>query len=61
MDEAGTKISHLRMDNAINVNADVLAVACPLCMIMFEDARKAKEAAENLRVKDIAELVAGTL
>jgi Fe-S oxidoreductase len=58
MEETGTRISHLRTDDAIRAEAEVLAVACPFCMIMFEDAVKAKEVEEKLRVMDIAELVA---
>jgi len=57
--EEEVKISHLRMDDAIKSGADILAVACPLCMIMFEDAVKAKGADESLKVMDIAEIVAG--
>ena len=57
--EEEVKISHLRMDDAIKSGADILAVACPLCMIMFEDAVKAKGADESLKIMDIAEIVAG--
>ncbi len=35
--------------------------ACPYCLQMFEDAIKAKEAAEKLKAQDIAELVATSL
>jgi len=57
--EEEVKISHLRIDDAIKSRADILAVACPLCMIMFEDAAKAKGVDETLKVMDIAEIVAG--
>lgn len=58
MEESGTKISHLRTDDAIKTRAEILALACPFCMIMFEDAVKAKEVEETLKVMDIAELIA---
>jgi len=58
MEEHDTKISHLRTDDAIKTKAEILALACPFCMIMFEDAVKAKEAEETLKVMDIAELIA---
>jgi Fe-S oxidoreductase len=58
MEETGTRISHLRTEDAIRAEAEVLATACPFCMIMFEDAVKAKEVEESLKVRDIAELVA---
>ncbi|MBT3363749.1 MAG: (Fe-S)-binding protein [Chloroflexi bacterium] len=56
--EEEVKISHLRIDDAIKSGADILAVACPLCMIMFEDAAKAKGVEGTLKVMDIAEVVA---
>lgn len=58
MEEAGIKISHLRTDDAIRTEAEILVVACPFCMIMFKDAVKAKEVDETLEVIDIAQLVA---
>jgi len=57
MEEPGTKISHLRTDDAIKTQAKILALACPFCMIMLEDAVKAKEIGETLQVMDIAELI----
>jgi Fe-S oxidoreductase len=61
MEEPGIKISHLRADDVIKTGADTLALACPFCMIMFEDAVKAKGVEEKLKVMDIAELVAQTI
>ncbi len=57
MEEPDTKISHLRTDDTIKTKAEILALACPFCMIMFEDAVKAKEVEETLKVMDIAELL----
>lgn len=57
MEEPGTKISHLRTDDAIQTKAEILALACPFCTIMFEDAVRAKEVEESLEVMDIAEIV----
>jgi Fe-S oxidoreductase len=61
MEEPGTKISHLRTDDVIKTGADILALACPFCVIMFEDAVKSKGVEEKLKVMDIAELVAQTI
>ena len=47
-----------RVEQAAETNAEILAVACPICLKMFDDAIKAKEAEEWLKVTDIAELVA---
>ena len=56
--ESGTKISHLRLEEALTVRAEILATACPFCLQMFEDAVKAKYMEGKLRPMDIAELVA---
>ncbi len=58
MEETGTRISHLRLEEAIETKAEILATACPFCLQMFEDAVKAKEVEGQLRTADIAELLA---
>jgi len=57
MEESGVKISHLRVDDAVKTEAETIVTACPFCMMMFEDALKAKGIEEKLSVIDIAELV----
>ena len=56
----GQRISELRTEQAIETKAQVIATACPYCLQMFDDAIKAKEVEESLKVMDIAELVAGS-
>jgi Fe-S oxidoreductase len=51
--------SRARVREAAEASADVLAVACPKCAKMFEDAIKAEGLEDRLRVCDIAELIAG--
>ncbi|MFB6361395.1 MAG: (Fe-S)-binding protein, partial [Halobacteriales archaeon] len=46
---------------AMDVEADVLAVACPFCATNFEEARKTNELEEDLEVRDISELLAEAL
>jgi Fe-S oxidoreductase/nitrate reductase gamma subunit len=53
----GVRISEMRTEQALKTKANILATACPYCLQMFEDAIKAKEATESLKVMDIAELV----
>ena len=53
------RVNANRFKEAESTGADVLAVACPFCMIMLTDARKA--ANSEMQVLDIAELVAGRL
>jgi Fe-S oxidoreductase len=57
--EPGNKEIHMeRTDEALELNPETIAVACPFCMTMISDGVKLhnKEAAVN--VKDIAEMIA---
>jgi len=54
----GTRISEMRIDQVMETKAQIVASACPFCLQMFDDAIKAKAAEEELKVMDIAELVA---
>jgi len=47
----------IRIREARETGAEVVAVACPSCMTMLEDAVKAEGLEERLAVKDVAELV----
>jgi Fe-S oxidoreductase len=57
-EKVGKRISEMRVEQVMETGADVLASACPYCLQMFEDAVKAKEAEETIKVLDIAEIVA---
>lgn len=57
----GKRISEERLEDAINLKAEILASACPYCLQMFEDAIKAKGVEESLKVQDIAEILAAQL
>ncbi len=54
-----TKISAIRMEEAVKTGAKTLAVACPFCITMLEDAAKGPKG--GLEVRDIAEIVADRL
>ncbi len=53
------KISTLRVEEAAKTGAKTIAVACPFCITMLEDA--AKGTAGGLQVRDIAEVIAERL
>jgi len=53
------RVNANRFREAMHTGAQALAVACPFCMIMLTDARKA--ANSDMQVLDIAELVAARL
>lgn len=54
-------ISKLRLAQAKATGANVLAVECPFCTAMLEDAAKAEGAEGQLAVKDLSELVADAI
>lgn len=61
-EEAGsTKMSERRVRQAAEAGAEVLAVACPWCLIQFEDAVKTTGLEGRLRVADITEIAAEVL
>ena len=55
------RISVIRLKEVEQAGAELLTVACPFCISMFEDALKVQGIEEKLHVKDIAELIAKTL
>jgi len=54
---AGERLSERRITQAVETGARILAVACPFCLAMFEDAVKTKAYDEKIEVKHIVELV----
>jgi Fe-S oxidoreductase len=51
------KINALRVQQALELDIDVLVVSCPKCLVMFEDALKSMPNSKGLVVKDLLELV----
>jgi len=49
--------ARIRIREAHETGADILAVACPSCMIMLEDALKVEGLEKNLKIMDISEIV----
>ena len=57
--ESETRINHVRLEDALATGAEVVATACPYCLLMFDDAIRSKGVGEQLRVLDVAEVLAG--
>jgi len=57
-EKAHVRLSDWRVGEALSANADVLAVACPYEAPRFDDAAKTMKGADQLKVRDIAELLA---
>ena len=53
----GERFSDLRVEQAMEVGAEVLVTACPYCIANFEDSRLTLEATETIEVKDITEIL----
>jgi Fe-S oxidoreductase len=57
LEESGTRISHNRIDELMQAKPDTIAVSCPFCVLMLEDALKAKNLSDTVKVKDISEII----
>jgi Fe-S oxidoreductase len=57
MEEHGEKINDARAKQAIDVEADTIAVGCPFCLTMMSDGLKAHSMEEKMTSLDIAEIV----
>ena len=53
----GERFSDLRIEQAIDVGAEVLVTACPYCITMLEDSRVTMGADEKIEIKDITEII----
>lgn len=61
-DESGTtRINYERTDEALETGAKIIASACPFCNTMMTDGIKNKEKEDDVKVMDIAELIASSI
>jgi Fe-S oxidoreductase len=51
------RLAFQRVQEAADIGAEILAVACPFCLLTLEDAVKVQGLEERLKVMDIMELV----
>ena len=59
IDRKGDKeINVLRTEQALEVRPDIIATACPFCNTMMTDGVKTKEKETQVKIYDIAELMA---
>lgn len=57
----GIRLAQQRIQEALDSGAEVLATACPFCLLTLEEAAKHLNAEEKLRVMDIVEITAQAL
>ena len=55
-EKSGARMSHNRVDELMAAEPDTIAVSCPFCVLMIEDALKAKNLQDRVQVKDISEM-----
>jgi len=55
------RLAEIRVTDAKELGAEIIAVACPFCLLTLEDATKVKGIEEEMRVADILELLAEAL
>jgi len=51
------RFSNLRLEQAREVGAEVLATSCPYCITQFEDSRLTLKDSESTQIKDITEIL----
>ncbi len=59
--ESEERLATIRVRDAVELGVDVLATACPFCLLNLEDAVKTSGVGDKLQVRDIAELVCEAL
>ena len=57
----GTRLAQMRVKEALDTGAEILATACPFCLLTLDEAVKHLNAEERIRVMDIAEIAAQAL
>jgi Fe-S oxidoreductase len=60
-DIPGERLAEARIKEALNVGAEVLAVACPFCLLTFDDAVKTTGTEDAIQIMDIMEILAEVL
>ncbi|HQY22074.1 MAG TPA: (Fe-S)-binding protein, partial [Ignavibacteria bacterium] len=57
----GKRVNIERTEEALETGAKTIVSACPFCMTMLTDGVKEKEKSEEVKIKDVAELVLESL
>lgn len=57
----GERFAELRIEEALATGSSILAVSCPFCILMLEDAAKTLNKEEEIAIKEIAEIIVESL
>jgi len=53
----GERFSDIRVEQAVETKAEVLATSCPYCIVNFEDSMLSSKDSDAIEVKDITEII----
>jgi Fe-S oxidoreductase len=56
--DTGQRLAEVRVRDAVELGAEILVTACPLCVLTLEDAAKTSGFEEKIKVMDVTELLA---
>ncbi len=57
----GTRLARMRIQEALETGAEILATACPFCLLTLDEAVQHMNAQDRIRVMDIAEIAVQAL
>jgi Fe-S oxidoreductase len=57
----GERVNLHRTDEALSTGADVVSTACPYCLIMLDDAVRARQREDDVKVLDISQVMEASL
>ena len=57
----GKRVNLERTDEALTTGADVVSTACPYCLIMLDDAVRARSREDDVKVLDLSQIVEASL
>jgi len=55
--QKGERFSDIRIEQALDIGAEVLATSCPYCITMLEDSRVTMGVDDKIEIKDITEII----
>lgn len=56
--ETGERLADIRVKDAVELGAEIMATACPLCVLTLEDAVKTTGHEDHFKIMDVTELLA---
>jgi Fe-S oxidoreductase len=59
--KAGQRFSDVKVKEASESGSQIIATACPYCIVMLEDSLKNQNKDEEMSVKDISEILRDSL